>query len=59
MKVLAGDWRADGTREHEVSDGSNSLIVLLSQSRGFHELQLREQSGKWRQPFGWSRVPGS
>ena len=53
-KMLAGDWHKDGTRDHEMSDGSNTLAVLPGVTAGFHDLQLREQRGKWRQTFQWS-----
>lgn len=53
-KMLAGDWHKDGTRDHEMSDGSNSLSVLPGTTAGYHDLQLREQGGKARQTFRWS-----
>jgi hypothetical protein len=53
-KMIAGDWHKDGTRSHDVSSGSNALNVLPSMHSGFHDLQLREQHGKWRQTFRWS-----
>ena len=53
-KMIAGDWHKDGTRDHEVTDASNTLHILPSKTSGFHDLQLREQGGKWRQTFQWS-----
>ncbi len=53
-KMLAGDWHKDGTRDHEMSDGSNTLSVLPATTGGYHDLQLREQGGKGRQTFHWS-----
>ncbi|MEO6918639.1 MAG: hypothetical protein ABI171_06520 [Collimonas sp.] len=53
-KMIAGDWHKDGTRSHDIYYGSNSLNVLPRMTAGFHDLQLREQRGKWRQAFRWS-----
>jgi len=53
FKDIAGDWHPDGTRDHHEYSASNFLIVLPSQTNGFHDLQLRERSGKWRQTFKW------
>lgn len=53
-KMIAGDWHKDGTRSHDMSDGSNTLNVLPGTSAGYHDLQLREQRGKWRQTWRWS-----
>jgi len=53
-KMIAGDWHKDGTRSHDVSSGSNALSVLPGMHDGFHDLQLREQHGKWRQTLRWS-----
>ncbi|WP_061540416.1 hypothetical protein [Collimonas fungivorans] len=53
-QTLAGEWHKDGTRSHDVSEGSNSLVVLSGVTGGFHDLQLRERGGKSRQTFQWS-----
>ena len=53
-KMIAGDWHKDGTRSHDVSDASNSLVILPSETNGFHDIQLRQQTGKWRRTFKWS-----
>lgn len=53
-QMLAGEWHKDGTRSHDVSSSSNSLVVLSSVTDGFHDLQLREKGGKSRQTFQWS-----
>ncbi|WP_205804580.1 hypothetical protein [Burkholderia sp. Ac-20365] len=52
-KSIAGDWHKDGTRDHEDTGANNSLVVLTSQTSGFHDLQLRERGGKWHQTFKW------
>ena len=53
-KMIAGDWHKDGTRSHDMSDGSNTLNVLPGTTAGYHDLQLRERRGTWRQTWRWS-----
>jgi hypothetical protein len=53
-KMIAGDWHKDGTRSHDVTDASNTLVLLPGQIDGYHDIQLREQGGKWRRTFKWS-----
>ena len=56
---LAGDWHRDGTRDHDISEASNTLNVLPTSTEGFHDLQLRQRGGKWRQTFRWSATDGA
>jgi len=53
-KLIAGDWHKDGTRDHDEYDASNSLVILPGATDGFHDIQLRQQGGKWRRTFKWS-----
>jgi len=55
-KMIAGDWHKDGTRSHDLTDGSNTLNVLPGTTAGYHDLQLRERNGKWRQTWRWSEA---
>ncbi|WP_175950604.1 hypothetical protein [Burkholderia sp. BCC0405] len=55
---IAGDWHRDGTRDHDISESSNTLNVLSTSTEGFHDLQLRQRGGKWRQTFRWSAADG-
>ncbi|WP_176039309.1 hypothetical protein [Burkholderia stabilis] len=55
---IAGDWHPDGTRDHDITEGSNVLNVLSTSTDGFHDLQLRERGGKWRRTFRWSARDG-
>lgn len=54
VKSIAGDWNPDGTREHDESDASNSLLVLPGKTGGYFDIQLRQQGGKWKRTFKWS-----
>jgi hypothetical protein len=53
-KMIAGDWHKDGTRSHDVTDASDSLVLLPTETNGYHDIQLREQGGKWRHTLKWS-----
>ncbi len=49
----------EGTRSGNSTDGEsmtlrNVLIVLPAQTNGYHDLELRERSGKWSTKFTWS-----
>lgn len=54
VKSIAGDWHPDGTRDHDMSDASNILLVLPEKTDGYFDLQLRQQGEKWRQTVKWS-----
>lgn len=54
VKSIAGDWHKDGTRDHDMSDASNILLVLPEKTDGYFDLQLRQQGAKWRQTLKWS-----
>ncbi|KVC87450.1 hypothetical protein WK57_27180 [Burkholderia ubonensis] len=55
---IAGDCHPDGTRDHDITDGSNALNVLPTSTDGFRDLQLRQRGSKWRQTFRWSARDG-
>lgn len=54
VKSIAGDWNPDGTREHDMSDASNTLVILPGKTDGFFNIQLRQQGEKWRRTLKWS-----
>ncbi|PWK33971.1 hypothetical protein [Cupriavidus plantarum] len=58
MKMIAGDWNKDGTRNHDVTDGSNVLVVSDRATAGYRDLQLRERKGSWRKTYRWSEKDG-
>jgi hypothetical protein len=55
---IAGAWHPNGTRDHDVTDGSDILTVLATSTNGFRDLQLHERGGKWHQTFRWSTKDG-
>lgn len=44
----------DGTRNHDMYDGANVLVIPGSNTAGFKDIQLRERNGKWRKTYRWS-----
>lgn len=53
-KMIAGDWNRDGTRQHEVSDAANLLIMQPDKTDGYFDILLRQQKGDWRRTLKWS-----
>jgi len=54
MKDIAGDWHKDGTRDHDMTDGANVLVILKSRTGDMYDLQLRKRGDKQAQTFRWS-----
>lgn len=53
---IAGSWRPDGTREHDVSEGLWSVVMLPTQTHGFYDVQRRQ--GKQKITYKWSARQG-
>ncbi|WP_298962155.1 hypothetical protein [uncultured Methylobacterium sp.] len=53
FRMTAGAWNRDGTREHEVGESANLLLVLAARTRGHADLLLKSRQGKWRRTFRW------
>jgi hypothetical protein len=51
-EIYVSEW--NGTHSYDVGDASNSLVILPGQTGGFHDIQLRQQAGKWLRTFRWS-----
>jgi hypothetical protein len=56
---IAGDWHKNGTRDHDVTDVGNVLVVLPHRTAGHFDLELRQRHGKARQAFRWSAADSS
>jgi hypothetical protein len=56
---IAGDWHQDGMRDHDITDDSNVLVMLDSQTHGYRDIELRERKGAWRKVFVWSLEDGA
>lgn len=53
---IAGDWHKDGTRDHDITQASNLLVISHHQTAGHFDLELRQRGGKGRQVFRWAQA---
>ena len=56
---IAGDWHKDGTRDHDVTDAANVMIVSNHLSDGHSDLIVKAREGRGRQTFRWSKASGA
>ena len=55
-KTIAGDWHRDGTRDHDVTEAANVLIVTARQTDGHFDLLQKARIGKDSRVFKWSAM---
>jgi hypothetical protein len=53
-KMLAGDWHKDGTRDHDLSEGANVLVVTRHMTGGHFDLLQRARGGGASRLVKWS-----
>ena len=53
-KMLAGDWHKDGTRDHDLSEGANVLVVTRHMTDGHFDLLQKTRGGGASRLFKWS-----
>lgn len=53
-KMLAGDWHKDGTRDHDLSEGANVLVVTKRMTNGRFDLLQKTRGGGASRLFKWS-----
>lgn len=53
-KDIAGDWHPDGTRDHDLTEGANVLVVQQHRTAGHFDLLLKSRDGKSRRLYQWS-----
>jgi hypothetical protein len=51
---VAGDWHQDQTRDHDITDAANVLVVTSHSTDGHFDLLVKGLTGHWRQLFRWS-----
>jgi hypothetical protein len=56
---FAGDWHKDGTRDHDISDQSNVLVVSKQSTGGYFDLILKARKGKKQRVVKWSKADGA
>lgn len=53
-KMLAGDWHKDGTRDHDLSEGANVIVVTSQLTGGHFDLLQKARGGGASRRFKWS-----
>ena len=53
-KMLAGDWHKDGTRDHDMTEGANVLVVTTHATNGHFDILQKARTDKARRVFKWS-----
>lgn len=56
---VAGDWHKDGTRDHDITDAANVLIVSGHQTGGHFDLLLKSRGHGKPQTFRWAQSAGA
>lgn len=51
---IAGDWQKDGTRNYDLREAENVVIMMANKTNGYYDLQIKNSRAKWRQMFVWS-----
>jgi hypothetical protein len=54
LKDVAGDWHKDQTRDHQITDESNILIVTQHSADGHFDLLLKSRTGHQQRLYQWS-----
>jgi hypothetical protein len=55
---IAGDWHKDGTRDHDISEAANVLIVSPHVTNGHFDLIVKGRTGGAQQVFRWTKDAG-
>jgi hypothetical protein len=56
---IAGDWHKDGTRDHQIIDAANLLVVTPHSTAGHFDLLLKARAGHGQRTYRWSTTTGS
>lgn len=56
---IAGDWHKDGTRDHQITDAANVLIVTGHSTDGYFDLRLNRRAGHSSRTYRWSAATGT
>ena len=59
LLMTAGDWNKNGTRQHTVQDGANTLGLSDTETDGHKDLILRSRLTSWQRTYRWSSATGS
>jgi len=56
---IAGDWHKDGTRDHDITDAGNVLLISGHATHGHFDVTVKNRKGPWRRTFRWSQAAGA
>lgn len=56
---VAGDWHKDGTRDHDITDSANVLVVSTRQTDRHFDLVVKNRAAHWQQVYRWSDAAGA
>lgn len=51
---IAGDWHKDGTRDHDITDAANVVVVTAHRVDGYFDLVVRARTGHASRTYRWS-----
>ena len=58
-KDTAGDWHKDGTRDHDITDMANVVVMAPQQSDGHFDLVVKGRTARYQRLFRWSKTAGA
>lgn len=56
---VAGDWHKDGTRDHDITDAANVLVVTPQVTEGHFDLIVKARTGGKQQVYRWAKAAGA
>uniref|UniRef100_UPI0035C9C952 hypothetical protein n=1 Tax=uncultured Sphingomonas sp. TaxID=158754 RepID=UPI0035C9C952 len=56
LTFTAGEWHRDGTRDHEIEEGANVIIVTQHLNAGYADLVVRSRTTADERLFRWDAV---
>ena len=58
-KDTAGEWHKDGTRDHDITDEANVLVISPQATDGHADLIVKGRTGRFQQVYRWSKTAGA
>ncbi|MGH6665435.1 MAG: hypothetical protein ACREB2_11120 [Pseudolabrys sp.] len=56
---IAGDWHKDRTRDHDITDSANVLVVSGHSTDGHYDLIVKNGKERWQRVYRWSKDIGA
>lgn len=55
---IAGEWHKDQTRDHDITDSANVLVVSGRSTDGHYDLIVKNGKKRWQRAYRWSNETG-